>query len=52
MEKVKLSYRGKIYDGKVYIDKHFFGGKKVVFKNENGTKSYISIELIKIIDNN
>jgi hypothetical protein len=50
MKKVKLIYCNKQYFGFIEEDKHFLGGKKVIFDLENNTGAIISINLVKIIE--
>ena len=52
METVKIQYRDQIHDAEIHEDNHFFGGKKVIFKSQGGTTYYLSIHLVKIIENN
>jgi hypothetical protein len=50
MKKVKLIYRDKEYFGFLEEDIKFLGGKKVIFDLENKTGAIISINLVKIIE--
>lgn len=39
----------KIIEAVVEEDKHFLGGKKVIYQNQDGTTCVMSLNLVKII---
>lgn len=47
---IKILVENDIVDATVEDDNHFTGGKKVTYKDKNGTTCLISISLVNIIE--
>jgi hypothetical protein len=50
MKKVKFIKDGKIEEGRLIDDKYFVGGKKIEFKEKNGTKGFYCVGLVTILE--
>jgi|LakMenEpi03Aug12_release.lakeMendotaPanAssembly.Ray.scaffolds.fasta_scaffold3313548_2 hypothetical protein len=50
MKKVKFINNNIIQEGLLIDDKHFVGGKKIEFTNEEGTKCVYAIDLVTILN--
>ena len=50
MKKVKFINNGITQEGLLIDDKHFVGGQKIEFTNEEGTKCVYGIDLVTILE--
>lgn len=49
--KIKITIDNKVVLAEVKEDLHYLGGKKVVYKLDNGVTGYTSYNLVKIVEN-
>jgi len=50
MKKVRFINNGVMQEGLLIDDKHFIGGQKIEFTNEEGTKCVYGIDLVTILE--
>ena len=50
MKNIKAIVNEVVEEGVLIEDKHFWGGAKFIYENQNGYSSFTSVNIIKIIE--